>query len=115
MAAERLSMRKLREVLRLHALGHSMRAIGRSLQVSHNTAALYLRRAAEAGLTWPASEDLGDAAEKLLVAESPRLDRLGCAHVRLLRRCARSHGAGQSQDRCAPRLLLRSRRKPHLS
>jgi transposase len=72
MAAERLSMRKLREVLRLHALGHSRRAIGRSVQISHNTAALYLRRAAEAGIAWPASEELDDAAlERLLSPPLP--------------------------------------------
>lgn len=62
MAAERLSMRKLREVLRLHALGHSRRAIGRSVQISHNTAALYLRRAEQAGVSWPACEALDDDA-----------------------------------------------------
>ncbi len=61
MVAERLSMRKLREVLRLSALDHSKRAIGRSLKISHNTAALYLRRAAEAGVSWPACDRLDDA------------------------------------------------------
>ena len=72
MAAERLSMRKLREVLRLHALGHSKRTIGRSLKISHNTAALYLRRATEAGLSWPAAEALDDRAlEALLVPPAP--------------------------------------------
>jgi transposase len=72
MAAERLSMRKLREVLRLAALGHSKRAIGRSLQISHNTAALYLRRAAEAGVVWPACEELDDyALEALLIPPTP--------------------------------------------
>lgn len=72
MAAERLSMRKLREVLRLAALGHSKRAIGRSLQISHNTAALYLRRATEAGVTWPSCEALDDATiEALLLPPLP--------------------------------------------
>jgi transposase len=74
MAAERLSMRKLREVLRLHALGHSMRAIGRSLKISHNTAALYLRRAVEAGVSWPACEEIGDAElERLLIPPAPEV------------------------------------------
>ena len=50
MAAERLSVRKIREVLRLSAKGLTHRQIGRSLSISHNTAAGYLRRAAEAGL-----------------------------------------------------------------
>lgn len=72
MTAERLSMRKLREVLRLHALGHSKRAIGRSLKISHNTAALYLRRAAEAGVSWPSSEELDDQAlEAVLIPAGP--------------------------------------------
>jgi transposase len=76
MAAERLSMRKLREVLRLAALGHSKRAIGRSLQISHNTAALYLRRAVEAGVTWPSCEALDDATlESLLVPPPPEPGR----------------------------------------
>jgi len=65
-------MRKLREVLRLHALGHSKRAIGRSLKISHNTAALYLRRAAAAGVSWPSSEELDDQAiEALLIPAAP--------------------------------------------
>lgn len=71
MAAERLSMRKLREVLRLHALGHSKRAIGRSLKISHNTAALYLRRAAEAGVSWPGCEELDDASLEALLIPAP--------------------------------------------
>ncbi len=62
MAAERLSMRKIREVLRLTAAGLTHREIGRSLSISHNTAALYVRRAEAAGLTWPAADDLDDAA-----------------------------------------------------
>lgn len=60
MAAERLSMRKIREVLRLHASGLSHREIGRSLRISHNTVATYLRRAGEAGLSWPVAEALDD-------------------------------------------------------
>jgi len=50
MAAERLSVRKIREVLRLSAKGLTHREIGRSLSISHNTAAEYLRRAANAGI-----------------------------------------------------------------
>jgi DNA-binding NarL/FixJ family response regulator len=50
MAAERLSVRKIREVLRLAAKGHTHREIGRSLSISHNTVAGYQRRAAAAGV-----------------------------------------------------------------
>ena len=62
MAAERLSMRKLREILRLAALGQSRRAIGRSLNISHNTVGTYLDRALTAGVSWPACASLDDAA-----------------------------------------------------
>ncbi|MGH8847843.1 MAG: IS21 family transposase, partial [Polaromonas sp.] len=61
MAAERLSMRKIREGLRLAAAGHSHREIGRSLNISHNSVAEYLRRAVAAGLSWPLPPDLDDA------------------------------------------------------
>jgi len=62
MPAKRLSMRKLREVLRLrfeHAL--SDRAIGRCCSVSHRTVADYLMRFHQAGLSWPLPEDLDEA------------------------------------------------------
>ncbi len=62
MAADRLSMRKLREVLRLAATGLSRRAIGRSLNISHNTVGLYLDRATLAGVQWPDCARLDDAA-----------------------------------------------------
>lgn len=50
MAAKRLSVRKVREVLRLAAAGLSRRQIGQSLRISHNTAGHYLRQARAAGL-----------------------------------------------------------------
>ena len=63
MPAERLPMRKVREVLRLkHACGVSERVIARSLGVSRSTVAEYLRRAAVIGLAWPIPDDLDDAA-----------------------------------------------------
>lgn len=50
-AQKRLSMRKLREVLRLkHQRGLSSRKIGRSLKISHSTVAEYPGRAAQAGV-----------------------------------------------------------------
>ncbi|HWV56204.1 MAG TPA: IS21 family transposase [Longimicrobiales bacterium] len=61
MAAERLSMRKVREVLRLHALGHSRRDIGRSVGISHNTAGFYIQRAELAGLLAGRADALDDA------------------------------------------------------
>src|SRR4051812_5577459 len=61
MAAERLSMRMLREVLRLYlALGMTCRAIGRSCGLSPSTVSGYLGRARVAKLTWPLPPELGD-------------------------------------------------------
>ena len=62
MANKGLSMRKVREVLRLHHVaGLSGRAIARSLKVSPVTVTRYIRRAEEAGLSWPLPESLDDA------------------------------------------------------
>jgi transposase len=61
MPAKRLSMRKLKEVLRLrfeHEL--SDRAIGRSCSVSHRTVADYVHRFYLSGLSWPLPGDLDD-------------------------------------------------------
>ncbi len=62
MAAERLSMRKISEVLRLKAAGHSQRAIAGSLSISHSTVGDYLARARLAGITWPLQADCTEAA-----------------------------------------------------
>ena len=52
MANKGLSMRKVREVLRLHyAAGLSTRAIARSLKVSPATVGKYIRRAEVQGLS----------------------------------------------------------------
>ena len=51
MANKRLSMRKIREVLRLSEVGGlTLRAIARSLKSSPTTVSEYLRRAAAAGV-----------------------------------------------------------------
>ena len=51
MAKRRLSMRKIREVLRLyHAAGMSVRAIARSVKASPSTVGEYIRRAQVHGL-----------------------------------------------------------------
>lgn len=62
MPAERLSMRKVREVLRLrHVGGASVRMIARSVGVGHTTVAEYLRRAAVIEITWPVPAEFDDA------------------------------------------------------
>jgi len=58
MPRERLSMRKIKEVLRLNQTGLSNRAIARACAIGKETVREYLRRAAEAGLGWPLPEGL---------------------------------------------------------
>jgi transposase len=61
MAQERLSMRKIREVLRLKwDCGLSNRAIARSCRIAHSTVSEYVRRAEAAGLSWPLPESLDE-------------------------------------------------------
>lgn len=63
MPAERVSMRRVREILRYRfeqGLGH--KAISVRVGAAPSTVRETLRRAAAAGLTWPLGEDLGDAA-----------------------------------------------------
>ncbi|OYV74585.1 MAG: IS21 family transposase [Chromatiales bacterium 21-64-14] len=63
MPAERLSMRKIREVLRLKWDGGvSNRRIAQSCAIGRPAVTEYLRRAADAGLSWPLPADLDDAA-----------------------------------------------------
>lgn len=62
MPAKRLSMRKTKDVLRLHfELGLSDRAIARCCWLSHTTVAEYLKRFHSSGLTWPLPDDLDEA------------------------------------------------------
>ncbi|MBE3597591.1 MAG: DDE-type integrase/transposase/recombinase [Limnochordaceae bacterium] len=63
MAQRRVSVRKIREILRLHHVAKlGVRAIGRSCGLSHSTVAEVLRRAEAAGLSWPLPEEMDDAA-----------------------------------------------------
>ena len=56
---ERLSMRKIKEVIRLKQEQRlANRAIARSYSISRSTVADYLRRAEAAGLRWPLPEKL---------------------------------------------------------
>jgi len=59
---KRLFMRKLKEVLRLrHELGLGQRQIARSCSIGHGTVYEYLRRAQEAGVSWPLPEGWDEA------------------------------------------------------
>lgn len=58
MPAKRLPMRKIREVLRLSwGLGLRSRQVAASLGLARSTVAEYIRRAEEAGLSWPLPSD----------------------------------------------------------
>ena len=62
MPQERLSVRKIREVIRLyHETDLSNRAIARACRVSNSTVGDYLARAEQAGLDWPLPGDLDEA------------------------------------------------------
>lgn len=62
MPAKRLSMRQIREVLRLKwACGLSDRQIARGLRISRPTVTRYVQRLQAAGLSWPLPEDVDDA------------------------------------------------------
>ncbi|MGH7829456.1 MAG: IS21 family transposase, partial [Candidatus Binatia bacterium] len=61
MANARLSMRKIKETLRLtYQCGLSRRQVAYSLEVSRSTVADYLDRVEKAGISWPLPEDLTD-------------------------------------------------------
>jgi len=60
MTQERLTLRKIREILRLKDAGLSNRAIARACKISNSTAGEYLRRAQAAGLSWPLPESLSE-------------------------------------------------------
>ena len=62
MPGERLSMRKIRELLRLRWENHlPQRAISQSLKLSQASVSDYLNRARRAGLSWPLPDGLDDA------------------------------------------------------
>ncbi len=72
MSRERLSMRTIKEVLRLrfeHGLSH--RAIGQSCGIGLSTAREYIVRAKAAGLSWPLPEGMDDGALERLLFPPP--------------------------------------------
>ena len=72
MSQTRLSMRRIRELLRLkHELGRSHREIAGSLGIANSTVSEYARRAAAAGLSWPLPEGVDDAALEAALFPAP--------------------------------------------
>ena len=68
---KRLSMRKIRDVLRLSAEGLSTRQIAGSLAIGRTTLRGYLDRAKELGLSWPLPPEMSDTVQ---VSRTPRAD-----------------------------------------
>ena len=59
-AKRELTMRQLRQMLRLHHEGVSLRQIGHRLGAARSTVADNLDRARAAGLAWPLPAELSD-------------------------------------------------------
>jgi len=61
MAQERLTLRKIREILRLkQEVGLSNRAIARACKLSNSTVGEYLRRAQQVKIGWPLPEEMSE-------------------------------------------------------
>src|SRR5208283_3633830 len=72
MPTERLSMRRIRQVLQLRFGAHaSARVIAREVGVGRTTVQDYLTRAGAAGLGWPLVPDLTDEALEQLLFPAP--------------------------------------------
>ena len=100
MPTERLSMRRIRQLLALHfGAGASTRAIGRELGIAPSTVREYLARATAAGIGWPLAADVTDES---LGGAAVRQCR--GAHRRAVSRRARlgSAGAGAQASRRQP-------------
>lgn len=71
MPTERLTMRRVREILRLKfGMGLSVRQIARSCSMSNGGVCSYLQRARVAHLSWPLPDELDDAALEALLFPS---------------------------------------------
>ena len=72
MPKKRLSMRKIRELLRLkYEFRRSHREIATSLGIANSTVSDYVRRASAAGFSWPLPEGLDDAALEAVLFPAP--------------------------------------------
>src|SRR5467141_1456208 len=80
-ARRELTMRQLRQMLRLHHDGVSAREIGRTLGVARSTIQDNLERARTAGIGWPLPAEWSDE-----VLEQRLFARSGCIAVRLPKR-----------------------------
>lgn len=76
MARKELTMRKIKEILRLkNEVGLSDRQVGCSLNISHSTVREYQKRAERAGISWPLAEEMGE--DELRSKLFPKKDKDG--------------------------------------
>ncbi len=76
MPAERVSMRRVREILRLkHECGATDRAIARSLGIARSTVAVTLDRLAAAELRWPLPATLSERVLEAMLYAGPGTQR----------------------------------------
>jgi hypothetical protein len=69
---ERLSMRKFKEVLRLHSMGLKQRQIAGSCAIAQSTVHEYLKVAAQAGVSWPLPAEWNEQQLEEALSRKPR-------------------------------------------
>jgi transposase len=69
---EKLSMDKIREILRLHELGHNQTAIAHSCAVARSTVQDYLRRAIAKGITYAQVSQISNSEAQELLGKGQR-------------------------------------------
>jgi hypothetical protein len=95
MPGQRLPMRKIRDVLRLHAGGMSKRKVAASLSIGATAAGDCVRRARRTGLSWPLPENLSDEALERLVPATAGRSEGSPSTARLGRNPSRTSPAGR--------------------
>jgi transposase len=76
-------MRKIRDLLRLHAGGMSKRKVAASLLIGATAAGDCVRRARRAGLSWPLPENLSDEALERILYPPPKVTEGSATAARL--------------------------------
>ena len=80
MTKKRVTMRKIRDVLRLKFDHHlSDRDIGRSVRLGRTTVQNYVKRALNAGLDWPLAPELDDVQLEHLLFRQAEVPPVGAA------------------------------------
>ena len=89
MANERISMRKIRDIIRLREKGLGYRQIGRALQISHPVVSQYAREFAATGLSYAQITGISDSELMELLAGGRTADARYGALAAWFERCAR--------------------------